>query len=130
MDKRTSGEWRDEREDALAKMASEIDENRAIYEKIPVSYAKRCIRQRSIEQWEHQWINTNKASVTKQFFPTIKHRIQNCHFKQNYKITQYIWGHGEFEAYLKRFNIFTDPKCECGNEEETALHKLLNCDIY
>jgi ribonuclease HI len=119
-----------ERADALAKMASDIDENRAIYENIPVSYAKHCIRQRSIERWEDQWINTTKASVTKQFFPTIRHRLQNQHFKPNYEITQFISGHGKFEAYLKRFNIVTDSKCECGNEEETALHKLLNCDIY
>jgi ribonuclease HI len=56
--------------DKLAKKAARNSDIR--YNKISKSETEHQEREKSIEQWQQQWDNTTKGSVTKDFFPNIK----------------------------------------------------------
>lgn len=45
-------------------------------------------------------------------------------------ITRLRTGHCHLNGYLHRFNIIETPECECGAEQETIDHYLLNCELY
>src|SRR5699024_4245760 len=46
----------------------------------------------------------------------------------SYISTQYLTGHGRFNAYLKRFHIQTESLCPCGRADETPLHLIEDCE--
>jgi hypothetical protein len=39
-------------------------------------------------------------------------------------------GHASLNQYLYRFNIVTEPQCQCGQAKETVAHYLLRCSEY
>jgi len=92
--------------------------------------SKKHLKGLSNENWNKQWIETNKASHTKLFFPTIYNRISAKHFKPNFISTQFISSHGNFKSYLIRFKLSDEWMCECERSLETPLHILLECDKY
>ncbi len=69
------------------------------------------------------------TTITHAYFPTIESRITNRHFKPEYKLTQFISGHGKFAEYLHRYKCTRSPMCECNAETDSALHYQLfiNC---
>ena len=46
------------------------------YNRIPKSEIEHQEREKSIENWQQQWNNSTKESVTKEFFPNIKDRLK------------------------------------------------------
>ncbi|KAG8264054.1 hypothetical protein J6590_019398 [Homalodisca vitripennis] len=48
-------------------------------------------------------------------------------WEMDHYLTQFLTGHGNFKANLKRFNLVEEERCECG-ERETANHVLMECD--
>ena len=117
-----------ERADALAKEASDLDTRDLIYDHYPLSHIKRTLRSNSIIEWSKRWAHTSKGSVTKEYFPTIEERLRTD-LKTNYLLTQYLTGHGKFNQYLKRFKIIDCETCDCG-QNDTATHRILDCDKY
>jgi len=125
-----SGIIGNERADLLAKEASNVDLSESIYNLFPLSFAKRHFKSVTINEWEHNWKMTSKASQTKQFFPSINDRLAIKYLKPNYKLTQFLSGHGNFNAYLKRFNLITNDLCDCQQTSETPLHIIFECVLY
>ncbi len=89
-----SGIYGNERADELAKEGSRLPNTDAIYNYYPLSYAKRNFREQSLIAWSNQWATTTKGTITHAYFPTIESRTTNRHFKPEYKLTQFISGHG------------------------------------
>ncbi|GFX33001.1 probable protein phosphatase CG10417 [Trichonephila clavipes] len=81
-----------ERADLLAKAATkrktDIDVN------IPKSFYKKITNERMMKSWNQEYLISNKGSITKKFFPTINKRLSCHHFYTNYKLTQFLTGHG------------------------------------
>ncbi len=46
-----------------------------------------------------------------------------------YYTSQIITGHGGVGAYLKRFKKIQDSSFPCGEPEDTAAHRTLNCPL-
>ncbi|GFX89235.1 RNase H domain-containing protein [Trichonephila clavipes] len=87
-----------ERVDWLAKAATkrkiDIDVN------IPKSFSKKITKERMVKSWNQEYLISNKGRITKKFFPTINKRLSCHHFYTNYKLTQFLTGHGNFKSYL------------------------------
>ena len=116
-----------EKADELAKEA--ITEPEIQYSKCPISYAVRHLNQQVATEWETRWQDPEetRGAHTRKFFPTIAHR-RRCHFIPDYITTQYLTGHGRFNAYLHRFSIQEDSQCPCGRADETPLHLIEDCE--
>ncbi len=84
----------------------------------------------SLNEWQNQWLNTTKASKTKQFFPNIYDRLKNKRFRPNFIISQYTSGHGNFRTYFKRFNLYYSDVCECDQSIGTPNHIIFECEKY
>ncbi len=98
----------------------------------PCRSSKKHLKLQSFEEWNEQWLTTDKAKHTKLFFPTIQNRLKAINFETNFQIThrlqifKYISSHGYFNSYLMRFNLSDHWK----QTLETSLHLLLECDKY
>jgi hypothetical protein len=125
-----SGVAGNERADELAKEASNLDLNDSIYNLFPLSFAKKHFYSVTKNKWELMWRSTTKASQTKQYFPTISDRLSVKYLKSNYKITQYLSGHGVFTSYFKRFHLSDSDLCDCQQSEETPLHIIFDCILF
>ena len=83
-------------------------------------------KSRSLTEWEEDWRSSTKGSITKEFFPTIKYRLENklSHSKE---LTTILTGHGRINSYYHRFKIKDNPKCICSETEQTVEHILYEC---
>ncbi|XP_037298300.1 uncharacterized protein LOC119190439 [Manduca sexta] len=116
-----------ERADQLAKEAAQHLKTRAHYDKCPVSFVKRQIRQESIDELSRRYADGETASVTKLFFPDAveAHRVVR-RIVLDSELTQVFTGHGGFSEYLHRFKCKESPACLCDPDvQETVLRKLI-----
>jgi hypothetical protein len=119
-----------ERADELAKIGSYLNVKESVYNLFPFSFAKRHYRLNAINEWNHQWNQTEKASVTNKYFPSIYDRIDYKYVKPNYVKTQNMSGHGNFASYLKRFHLSGSDMCLCQRDSETPFRVILYCLLY
>ena len=95
-----------------------------IYNKIPKSQIVQQVKQQSIEKWQTQWEQTTKGSITKQFFPNIKERLQK-RIKLTLNFTAIVTAHGKTKPYLHKFKIIDSPDCPCETGNQTVECKKL-----
>jgi hypothetical protein len=76
------------------------------------------------------YTKTDMGSVTKLYFPTAIHRLNNFHIRIDFITTQFFTGHGKFNSYLNRFKLITSSNCECGYEIQTPMHLILDCPRF
>ena len=62
-----------------------------------------------------QWDSITKARTTKEFFPTIKDRLETK-ITLTTNFTAFVTAHGKNKSYLQRFKIIESPDCPCGGE--------------
>jgi ribonuclease HI len=109
------------------KLAKEATRNSDIcYHKIPKSEIEHQEREKSIEKWQQQWDNTTKGSVTKEFFPNAKDRMEmKINLTPNF--TAMVTAHWKTRSYLHRFKLIESPECPCINGNQTVAHLLYDC---
>ncbi|XP_054715555.1 uncharacterized protein LOC129225035 [Uloborus diversus] len=122
-----SGNFGSERTDQLAKQATRrgIDLNMDI----PGSHWKFLAKEKTIADWNTEYLASSNARWTRRFFPTVFHRQQCSYFSTNFKLSQFLTGHGNFKSYLFRFGISPNLLCDCGVGEQSAEHVLLHCSL-
>jgi len=57
-----------------------------------------------MEKWQMQWDSTTKARTTKEFFPTLKDRL-DTKITLTPNFTAFVTAHGKIKSYLHRFKI-------------------------
>lgn len=121
-----------ERADQLAKNAALRSKRRPIYDRCPVSYAKRLIRQNSLQEWNKRYQTCTTGTVTKLFLPDAIEAYKTVRkLKVSPTRTQILTGHGGCAAYLSRFKCRDSPSCACDPAvEETVFHLLFDCPIH
>ncbi|GBM67644.1 hypothetical protein AVEN_226016-1 [Araneus ventricosus] len=119
------GIYGNERADWLAKEATKLID--FIPMTVPKSFYKSVFKKHVISQWNNLYQISRNAKSTKDFFPSIHGRLQVIHFVPNFRITQFLTGHGNFKAYLKRFNLSRTDLCSCSSGEiQDVKHLILS----
>jgi len=113
--------------DAISKKAATNGTIPESYTRIPKSVVLRQLEEESLQKWQRSWTQTTKGGTTKEYFPDIEGRIK---MKLNHtgNLITILTGHGNFKAYLKRFQISDDSTCPCGKREQTTDHIIYDCD--
>ncbi|GFU56317.1 RNase H domain-containing protein [Trichonephila clavipes] len=58
-------------------------------------------------------------------------RLKTKHFQPNFKLTQFLTGHGNFNMYLKRSNLSPTDQCSCSSDTvQDAKHLILACTKF
>ncbi|GBL96022.1 hypothetical protein AVEN_199982-1 [Araneus ventricosus] len=98
---------------------------------VPKSFNKSIFKKRVISQWNSLYQISHNAKSAKEFFPSIHGRLKAIHFVPNFRITQFLTGHGNFKAYLKRYNLYRTDLCSCtGGEIQDVNHLILSCSTF
>jgi len=86
--------------------------------------------ERTVHHWQRMWDEATVGRHTYALLPSIKARMNSKHIQLDYVTTQYISGHGDFAAKLFEWRKKEFPICECGEDNETAVHALRDCPRY
>lgn len=119
-----------ERADLLAKSAALNTKTAPHYDNVPLSCARRLIRDRILEQWQHEYHLAETGKTTKIFFPDVRtaHKLLRKIKGPNNLTAQIFTGHGGYREYLYKYRLADSPFCTCDNvTEENVMHVLLNC---
>lgn len=115
--------------DEMAKKASKSHLSIA-YDKMPLSFSKKTLREKYMHIWDEQYIKAKTGSITKLYFPTVNHRMKLKDFKLDFITTQFLTGHGKFNQYLNRFKSVSSAECDCGHQDQTVVHLILDCSRF
>ncbi|GBN84231.1 hypothetical protein AVEN_172039-1 [Araneus ventricosus] len=86
---------------------------------------------RRLEMGPNTFEAKHNAMSTKEFFPSIHGRLKVIHFVPNFRIIQFLTEHGNFKAYLKRFNLSRTDLCFCSSGEiQDVNHLILSCPKF
>ncbi|XP_023223193.1 uncharacterized protein LOC111624551 [Centruroides sculpturatus] len=125
-----SGISENEAVDALAKKAANSQLIHT-YTRIPLSTIKNWNFQRSVKQWQEEWDSCTTGRQTHSFIPNIVHRLEWRNFTSSFAMSQILTGHGNFNAYLKRFHIRDSEECYCDNvSRQDTNHFLFDCALF
>jgi ribonuclease HI len=113
--------------DKAAKEAAQGNDTLYEYTRIPKSYLYHEAAEEAKQKWQAEWTTTNKASATKQYFPSVQDRL-SIKITLTTKLAAVLTGHGKTRAYLHRFKLRDDARCICGHEEQTMDHILFRCE--
>ncbi|XP_023953798.2 uncharacterized protein LOC112057581 [Bicyclus anynana] len=121
-----------ERADALAKEAALFSKKAPDYSAFPTSYAKRIIRNDTLQNWQKRYTDGSTASTTKIFLPDVHSAYKTIRdIKINPIMTQVITGHGGFSKYLHDFKLKDCGLCKCdADKEEEPIHLLTECPRF
>ncbi|GBN18103.1 hypothetical protein AVEN_116671-1 [Araneus ventricosus] len=117
------GFYGNERADWLAKEATKLID--FIPMTVPKSFYKSVFKKHVISQWNNLYQISHNAKSTKEFFPSIHGRLKAIHFVHNFRITQFLTGHRNFKAYLKRFNLSRTNLCSCSSGEIQDVNQVI-----
>ena len=121
-----------ERADCLAKEAALTSKRKPDYDKCPVSFVRRNIRMRSLDEWNIRYKSGETAGITKIFFPDAVEAYKVVRkLEPDTLLTQMMTGHGGFSEYLHRFKCKDNPSCVCEpGKVESVPHILLECPVH
>lgn len=85
----------------------------------------------TLVEWQQMWDRSSNGRWTHRLIPQIKPWLERGHGEVGYHLTQFLTGHGAFEAYLYKRKKVDSPYCPtCVNDEETAEHALFICPRF
>ena len=84
------------------------------------------IRREAMIKWQERWDRAETGRRTYQLFPDVSERLRKK-IDVNHYVTQFLTGHGNFAAYLKRFGIRDNELCGRCNVVDTPEHVIYDC---
>lgn len=75
---------------------------------------------------QETWDLETRGRTTYLHFPSVKERRSAAWIDPGYYLTQYLTGHGNFRAKLRKFSLVRSPRCKCG-QMDTAHHTFNEC---
>ncbi|CAB0034401.1 unnamed protein product [Trichogramma brassicae] len=79
-------------------------------------------------EWQSQWEVSECGPTTRAFFPVVARWLELWHVKPDHYTSQFLTGHGEFEAKLCKMRLVESPNCTCG-ELDSMWHTLCECEL-
>lgn len=86
-------------------------------------------QERLLEKWQQRWDESLKGRWTHTCFPTIKNRM-SLPIALGHEITQFLSGHGNFNAKLAKLGLRPSPRCACGQDDEDVQHVIFDCPLH
>lgn len=85
-------------------------------------------RERTLDRWQRIWAHNEETSTwTKTLIPDLRPWVK-CNFRAvDYFLSQFLSGHGHFQAYLKRYRLSEDVSCRYCRCYDTPEHAVLIC---
>lgn len=81
-----------------------------------------------IDRWQRQWNEeSTKGQWTKTLIREIQPWVERSHGDVTFELSQFLTGHGNFAAYLKRFKIQEEDKCIYCQQLDTPKHTFFQC---
>lgn len=85
-------------------------------------------RQVTLLKWEERWKTEDRGRWTARIISEVKPWFDRRYGEVNYYVTQFLSGHGHFNAYLFRRKKKPSPYCDyCSNEVDDAEHTFFKC---
>jgi len=85
----------------------------------------------ALEVWQLRWDEGEHGRTTYLFFPQVARRMEMWWVQPDFHVTQFLTGHGAFNAKLASMRLKDDPSCNhCGFEEQTSEHILWSCPSF
>ncbi|KAL1446337.1 hypothetical protein WDU94_000619 [Cyamophila willieti] len=84
-------------------------------------------RDLSIQAWDNKWKNGTTGEWTRILIVDVEPWINRKHGEVTYHLTQFLTGHGCFNAYLFRFKLRTCPKCRYCCADDSVEHTFFRC---
>ncbi|XP_052750082.1 uncharacterized protein LOC128200503 [Galleria mellonella] len=121
-----------ERADDLAKTAALKKKIKPVYDRFPLTYAKKLLREKSLDKCQKLYTESNTAAITKMFLPDIRKAYKIVkEIDIDNTITHLLTGHGGNRSYLHRFKLIDSPSCQCDSETpQTIQHILFDCQRF
>lgn len=98
---------------------------------IAIDAAKDDARRQAMTRWQSEWDTAANGRWTNRLIPNIWRWMERKHRQVNDHITQFLTGHGCFNAYLLRFKRRYDKACiYCQYQEDDIEHTFFWCDRW
>lgn len=89
---------------------------------------KENIKKQSWQLWQEVWNDFPKAIWTKRLIPDVKKWSERKFGYLNYRLSQFLTGHGVFNSYRNRIGKSPDAKCWYGCDEvDDPEHTFFKC---
>ncbi|XP_023235537.1 uncharacterized protein LOC111634933 [Centruroides sculpturatus] len=120
------GTMGNEEADRQAK-ASCLMDIRSVYNRVPLDVLKTEVKSKYIAEWQQRWQIEDKGRWTFGFFPDIRNRLNNKHFRPTHRISAIVTNHGDLNKYLRKYGHVDSANCETCGVEEDAEHIIYHC---
>ena len=80
-----------------------------------------------MRKWQERWDSSEKGRNTHLLMPNVEDRVKKRLVK-NYNV-QFLSGHGNFNAYLKRFGLRESDLCEYCGVVDTPQHVMYDLSL-
>jgi len=116
--------------DKAAKLATTI-RSRIIYDKFPLSFAKKTITNEVKTIWNQRYKESSRTGLHRLVSSITKVDKLLLRMKTSFFLTQYLSNHGFHKHYLHRFKITPDDLCPCGEDQvQTTDHLMKTCPAF
>ena len=107
-------------------------ERKRIFAKTPENgKANADARESSRILWKRRWDNDTRGRWTARLILRLSAWIDHKHGEVNYYLTQFLSGHGYFQAYLHRIGKVPSASCMyCGTDADDAEHTFFKCECW
>lgn len=93
--------------------------------------AKEECRARTIAAWKNRWQEDTRGRWTFRLISDLTAWVGRGHGEVNYFLTQFLSGHGYFQAYLHKIGKASSPNCRyCGPYRDDASHTFFSCERW
>ena len=93
-------------------------------------FVRSAISTKLADDWNEEWVSSEKASQTRSFFPTVSHSDMLSSCRLHAAMVQVLTGHSLLNGYQAKINRRNSALCDSGAEEETVSHFLFDCSLF
>ena len=98
------------------------------YTRMPISFVKKYEHNNMMISWNDRYLRDRFGTNIKKLCPNLHDARKFVPYVNNF-VTQTLTGHGQFGAYLSKFDISNDKKCCCGFRFQSVQHLINDCQM-
>ncbi|KAF8752121.1 Reverse transcriptase (RNA-dependent DNA polymerase) [Rhizoctonia solani] len=100
-----------------------------------ITWAREQATRKTVRSWKKAWHDHTESRINSKYYiprpPALKlHPIFNTSKlgrDLECRLVQYLTGHGHYGEYHAQFHHDVDPRCACGESDETIFHLTTSC---